>query len=80
MTAPDPSPDPEKESEMPGRIAMIWVAVIWAIIIFVIGRVVIPGLINSQNDGALLAAPLLALVVGTAAYVTFVKVFTKEKK
>ena len=61
-------------------IALAWVVAIWGGIIVVTARVIIPGILNLQNDGALILAPLLAMAVGTAAVVTFVKVLKEPEE
>lgn len=65
---------------MERRIAVAGIIFLWLVIIFVVARVLIPALVNSQNDGALIAVPLLAFAVGTAAYVTYVQVLKKGEQ
>lgn len=53
-------------------------AAMWILGLFVLIRVIVPGLMNMQNDGAMLAAPLVLIAYAGAAYVTWRKLFSGE--
>lgn len=63
---------------MSPMIARVWIGALLVGLAFVAIRTIIPALVNSHNDGALIAAPVFALAVGTTAYVTFIKVFKED--
>lgn len=48
-----------------------------AFALFLTFRFFIPGLVNLHNDGALIAAMVLAIAVPAAAFVTMYKVWTE---
>lgn len=55
------------------RIVAWWGTALLLCIAFLVFRVVIPGLINSHNDGAIILAIVLFLLVPTVGYVYWVK-------
>lgn len=65
---------------MDRRIAIATTIAIWVVGLFVLVRVIVPGLINMQNDGALIAAPMLLIGFAAAAYATWYKLFSEEEE
>ena len=58
--------------------ARAWLGGIFVGIVIVTITVIVPGLVNMHNDGALLAVPLVMGVIGTAAYFVFKVLFPKD--
>ena len=59
---------------MKRNLLLIWGSVMVAVMVFICIRVIVPGLVNLQNDGALILAFLVAGAALTAPFVFYHKV------